>query len=597
MLRCTAQGAGLTAALRVDLDDQDAVLRALGAGCGPDGEGPADRLRGAALWALVDRLRADDPSTHHPDVGAALLRAVVRLEAEVAALVASAVVEVAGVERAPRAAVVDRGRHEERRVDLPDLGAAEAAAAAGRHPLSGWVGHQRSLAAGCLTDLHDAAATGVLTAPVVAAAAAELHARLALGDGQGDEVDGRSRQEREGLARRVARRGVDALQARTAGQARRWVRHQVDALLTRPDEAQREAALAARRSVRLADEVPGAAPSLVVQGPADVVARVDHALDLAAWYRRTGSSDAPPASDPSAVEAARAAADAAGLTHQAARFDALDQACRLLVDSLPGGSPATGGPRRPRPAPVQVQALTSTLEGRDDLPGLLRSPSDPQGTVRPAPVLRRLAGTALEAETVEALLADRREASGVRDEARRAAVSTQAWHAPAEEVRDDPMAGLEAAAGLLGPVVGPSDSVLPLPPDVEQVEVDPATGEALGRGPAAEPVDRYRPSAAQARQVRTRWPTCADPSCSRASHHCDLDHVQSWRPGDQTHADGLVPLCRHHHLLKTHGGWRYDLLDDGTLEVSTPGGTRRRSPVPDLLAVVRGAVDRGPPPF
>jgi hypothetical protein len=36
---------------------------------------------------------------------------------------------------------------------------------------------------------------------------------------------------------------------------------------------------------------------------------------------------------------------------------------------------------------------------------------------------------------------------------------------------------------------------------------------------------------------------------------CDLDHTVPW-PRGRTTPDNLGPLCRRHHNLKTHHGWR-----------------------------------------
>ncbi|MFI0433200.1 MAG: DUF222 domain-containing protein, partial [Candidatus Nanopelagicales bacterium] len=79
---------------------------------------------------------------------------------------------------------------------------------------------------------------------------------------------------------------------------------------------------------------------------------------------------------------------------------------------------------------------------------------------------------------------------------------------------------------------------------------DPDTG-----GIAAVGSRTYRPSAAVARLVRAREPHCRMPGCRRAAAHCDLDHVIPFPQGPGTTPDNLGPLCRRHHLLKTHFGF------------------------------------------
>ncbi|KRF20895.1 hypothetical protein ASG90_00235 [Nocardioides sp. Soil797] len=51
------------------------------------------------------------------------------------------------------------------------------------------------------------------------------------------------------------------------------------------------------------------------------------------------------------------------------------------------------------------------------------------------------------------------------------------------------------------------------------------------------------------------------------SQDCDIDHIVPYDedgPPGQTNPDALAPLCRSHHLLKTHGDWRYQRNRDGT---------------------------------
>lgn len=67
----------------------------------------------------------------------------------------------------------------------------------------------------------------------------------------------------------------------------------------------------------------------------------------------------------------------------------------------------------------------------------------------------------------------------------------------------------------------------------------------------------YTPSAAVARAVRAREPHCRMPGCRRAADRCDLDHTIPYPHGTTT-VQNLGPLCRRHHNLKTHLGWRLE---------------------------------------
>ena len=70
----------------------------------------------------------------------------------------------------------------------------------------------------------------------------------------------------------------------------------------------------------------------------------------------------------------------------------------------------------------------------------------------------------------------------------------------------------------------------------------------------------YVPSEGLARLVRAREPHCRMPGCRRAAQRCDLDHTVPW-PVGPTSASNLGPLCRRHHVLKTHAGWILEPTD------------------------------------
>ncbi|MEI4273973.1 HNH endonuclease signature motif containing protein [Klenkia sp. LSe6-5] len=140
----------------------------------------------------------------------------------------------------------------------------------------------------------------------------------------------------------------------------------------------------------------------------------------------------------------------------------------------------------------------------------------------------------------------------------------------------------------------------------EELEAAARAGTGLGPPP---PTAAYRPTAAQYRYLRARDRHCRFPGCRQTALHADADHVVPYdhhnpARGGKTCVRNLVLLCRRHHLLKTHApGWAFRLDPDGTLHVTTPGGTTRttRPPVAgevlDLLAPPPHDPAADPPPF
>ncbi|MCO7220744.1 DUF222 domain-containing protein [Klenkia sp. PcliD-1-E] len=109
-------------------------------------------------------------------------------------------------------------------------------------------------------------------------------------------------------------------------------------------------------------------------------------------------------------------------------------------------------------------------------------------------------------------------------------------------------------------------------------ELATAARTGTGLGPP-HPTDGYTPTAAQYRYLRARDRHCRFPGCRRPAATCDADHVVPYdhhdpATGGPSSVDNLALLCRHHHRLKTHApGWAFTLDPDGTLVVTTPGGT------------------------
>ena len=87
----------------------------------------------------------------------------------------------------------------------------------------------------------------------------------------------------------------------------------------------------------------------------------------------------------------------------------------------------------------------------------------------------------------------------------------------------------------------------------------------------------YHPTAEIREHVIVRDGTCVFPWCGRNARHCDLDHIIAYNHdhpelGGPTSTDNLAALCRHHHRLKTHGRWRYEMTEPGVFVWTSPLG-------------------------
>jgi hypothetical protein len=130
-----------------------------------------------------------------------------------------------------------------------------------------------------------------------------------------------------------------------------------------------------------------------------------------------------------------------------------------------------------------------------------------------------------------------------------------------------------AATTLLGLDDNPGhlDTYGPLPADIaaqvatdatwQRLLADPVTGILTDYSTTA-----YQPGKLLRQAVIARDETCTFPQCDRPARWADLDHIAPFdhhldpagqppgAPG-QTRATNLQPLCRAHHLAKTHHGW------------------------------------------
>lgn len=159
---------------------------------------------------------------------------------------------------------------------------------------------------------------------------------------------------------------------------------------------------------------------------------------------------------------------------------------------------------------------------------------------------------------------------------------------PVEVVQAGMSAGSPAASSepceLLGSgslSAGTARSLLAEESHWERVEQRPETGEVLS-------VERYRPSERMRRLLGTRDRHCRFPGCRVPVSRCDLDHTVDAAKGGPTASDNLAHLCRGHHTLKHHGGWRVAQESGGVMRWSSPSGRDYIDRPPGRTALGRG---------
>jgi hypothetical protein len=96
---------------------------------------------------------------------------------------------------------------------------------------------------------------------------------------------------------------------------------------------------------------------------------------------------------------------------------------------------------------------------------------------------------------------------------------------------------------------------------------DPISGNLLDYGR-----ETYLPPQQLVDFLTARDRTCRFPSCSQPARVTDIDHAQPWEEGGRTSAANLGLLCRRHHRMKTHDGWKLESHDDGSCTWTSPVG-------------------------
>jgi hypothetical protein len=96
---------------------------------------------------------------------------------------------------------------------------------------------------------------------------------------------------------------------------------------------------------------------------------------------------------------------------------------------------------------------------------------------------------------------------------------------------------------------------------------EPQTGNLLDFGR-----ESYEPPQHLKDFLIARDRTCRFPGCRRSALLSDLDHAESWESGGKTSPENIGALCRRHHRLKTHDGWRIQSFSDGSCTWTSPLG-------------------------
>ena len=110
---------------------------------------------------------------------------------------------------------------------------------------------------------------------------------------------------------------------------------------------------------------------------------------------------------------------------------------------------------------------------------------------------------------------------------------------------------------------------------------DPNTGTLLDYGR-----DSYQPPQDLVDYLIARDRTCRFPGCRQSAARGDIDHAEAWEDGGETSAANLGALCRRHHRMKTHGGWKLTSNEDGSCNWESPDGHRYFVPARPVLDAV-----------
>ncbi|MFP5577792.1 MAG: HNH endonuclease signature motif containing protein [Acidimicrobiia bacterium] len=90
----------------------------------------------------------------------------------------------------------------------------------------------------------------------------------------------------------------------------------------------------------------------------------------------------------------------------------------------------------------------------------------------------------------------------------------------------------------------------------------------------------------QRRAIAARDAGCVFPGCGRPPRHCDIHHLHHRSCGGPTHTGNAAMLCRFHHRLLHHHGWRLLVEEDRWVAIDAHGTRWTGRPTP--VASTRG---------
>jgi hypothetical protein len=100
---------------------------------------------------------------------------------------------------------------------------------------------------------------------------------------------------------------------------------------------------------------------------------------------------------------------------------------------------------------------------------------------------------------------------------------------------------------------------------IARVLLDERTGVVIETG-----IDTYLPNRAMRNFVQKRDGHCRFPGCARKAKRCEPDHIIPFSRGGPTAIWNLLSLCKHHHRVKHHAGWRVTMTRDGACTWTDP---------------------------
>ncbi len=128
-----------------------------------------------------------------------------------------------------------------------------------------------------------------------------------------------------------------------------------------------------------------------------------------------------------------------------------------------------------------------------------------------------------------------------------------------------------------------------------RVLTHPETGMVLSVGR-----EQYRPPPSLRKLTKWRSDRCMGPGCGMPASRCEIDHQLAWEHGGSTSLANTAPLCKGHHIVKHHGGWRVTQIEGsgGSIEWISPTGRRYVVHPERRVPVFRASAASGaPPPF